>query len=99
MDEWSVGEYERVIALPSAVNAQLANVTLGNGVLVVALPLSDRTIPARLTLNPIGPAKGERAGNAGHPVRPLSTDQHAQDKAARRQEAGPGVADDDVSPA
>jgi len=66
MDEWSVGAYYRELILVDAVDGERANVTYGNGVLVVALPLSESTIPARLTLETIGPAHGERAGNAGH---------------------------------
>jgi len=66
MDEWSVGAYYRELILVDAVDGERANVTYGNGVLVVALPLSESTIPARLTLETIGPAHGERVGNAGH---------------------------------
>ena len=67
LDEWSVGSYYREVLLPDAVDAEQANVTYGNGVLVVALPISDHTRAARLTLDTVGPAHGERAGNAGHP--------------------------------
>jgi HSP20 family protein len=66
MDEWSVGAYYRELILVDAVDGERANVTYGNGVLVVALPLTESTIPARLTLETVGPAHGERAGNAGH---------------------------------
>ena len=66
LDEWSVGSYYRELALPNAVDGEQANVTYGNGVLVVALPISNGTRPARLTLDTVGPAHGERAGNAGH---------------------------------
>ncbi len=41
VDEWSVGVYHRELALPVPVNAVCANVTYGNGVLLVALPISD----------------------------------------------------------
>ena len=67
LDEWSVGSYYREVILADAVDAEQANVTYGNGVLVVALPISDHTRAARLTLDTVGPAHGERAGNAGHP--------------------------------
>ncbi len=66
LDEWSVGGYYRELPLPGAVDAVLANVTYGNGVVVVALPISDTLRPARLTLDKVGPDHGERAGNAGH---------------------------------
>lgn len=67
LDEWTVGVYHRELPLPNPVDGQLANVTYGNGVLVVTLPISDRTTPARLILQTVGPAHGERIGNAGHP--------------------------------
>ena len=65
LDEWSVGGYYRELPLPVAVDATLANVSYGNGVLVVTLPISDTTRPARLTLETIGPDHGQRSGNAG----------------------------------
>jgi HSP20 family protein len=67
LDEWSVGIYHRELALPVAVDGPCANVTYGNGVLTVALPISDQTSPARLALERVAPAHGERKGNAGHP--------------------------------
>jgi HSP20 family protein len=66
LDEWSVGSYYRELALPDAVDATQANVTYGNGVVVVAMPISDTTHPARIALETVGPAHGEHAGNAGH---------------------------------
>src|SRR5258707_12233323 len=62
-DEWSVGVYHREFALPVPVNAVCANVTYGNGVLVVALPISDQTSPARLTLERDTPTHGEHKAN------------------------------------
>ena len=67
LDEWSVGTYHRELALPAAVNATCANVTYGNGVLTVTLPISEQTSPARLTLTRRAPTHGERKGNAGRP--------------------------------
>ena len=66
VDEWSVGVYHRALALPVPVNAACANVTYGNGVLMVVLPISDQTSPARLTLERVTPTHGEHKGNAGH---------------------------------
>jgi HSP20 family protein len=66
LDEWSVGVYRRELALPVPVNAACANVTYGNGVLMVALPISDQTSPARLTLARATPTLGKHRGNAGH---------------------------------
>ena len=67
LDEWSVGVYHRELTLPVPVNAACANVTYGNGVLLVTLPISQQTVPARLVLKRITPTHGERKGNAGHP--------------------------------
>src|SRR5216683_8351749 len=67
VDEWSVGVYHRELALPVPVNAACANVTYGNGVLMVALPISQQTLPARLTLERLAPTHGERKGNTGRP--------------------------------
>jgi HSP20 family protein len=67
MDEWSVGVYHREVALTAPVNAECANITYGNGVLMVVLPLSEQTRPARLTLQRVTPTHGKRTGNAGHP--------------------------------
>ena len=66
LDEWSVGVYHRELALPVPVNATCANVTYGNGVLMVALPISDQTFPAQLTLERVTPTHGQHKGNAGH---------------------------------
>jgi len=67
LDEWSVGIYHRDLELPAPVNGESANVTYGNGVVTVALPISKHIVPARLTLGRIAPTHGERKGNAGHP--------------------------------
>jgi len=67
LDEWSVGAYHRELTLTTPVNAECANVTYGNGVLLVTLPISEQILPARLTLERITPTHGERKGNAGHP--------------------------------
>ena len=66
IDEWSVGAYHRELALPVPVNAVCANISYGNGVLMVTLPISEQTTPARLTLERVTPTHGEHKGNAGH---------------------------------
>ncbi|MEO7001659.1 MAG: Hsp20/alpha crystallin family protein [Ktedonobacterales bacterium] len=89
MDEWNVGAYERQFSLPVNVNAQLANVTYGNGVLVVALPLADAMTGAHLTLTTTGPAHGERVGSAGESIEPVTTDEHlARQQLARMKHGG-----------
>ncbi len=76
VDEWSVGPYERTLALPCAVDGQLADVTFGNGVLVVVLPKAARTRAADLTLEPIGHARGQRVGSHGKGLTPTTTAAH-----------------------
>lgn len=66
IDEWSAGSYYREVQLPNPVDGEHANVTYGNGVLVVNLPISEKTVPATLILEKTGIAHGERVGNAGH---------------------------------
>ncbi len=66
IDEWSVGSYHREMDLPNAVDAVHANITYGNGVLVVALPISEQTTPASLTLQKTGTEHGEYVGHTGH---------------------------------
>lgn len=70
VQEWRPGGYYREFGLPDAVDGALANVTYGNGVLVVVLPLAQQTRPARLKLGAMGTTRGELAQSAGHPIRP-----------------------------
>ncbi len=66
LDEWTVGDYYRDLELEEAVDGEHANVTYGNGVLVVVLPLVDQTVPATLTLEKTAKDFGEYVGNSGH---------------------------------
>jgi HSP20 family protein len=66
VDEWDAGGYYREIALPNTVDGIRANVTYGNGVVVVALPLSEKTTIADITVPRVGTDKGERIGHMGH---------------------------------
>ena len=66
IDEWSVGDYYRELELPNAVDGIHANVTYGNGVLVVVLPISQEHTPATLTLEKTAKDYGEYVGNSGH---------------------------------
>jgi HSP20 family molecular chaperone IbpA len=86
LDEWLVGPYHRELELPTSVDATLATATYGNGVLVVVLPRAAATRVARLTLEAIGPGYGQRVGSTGHPVRPLTTEEHLQIR--RQRSAG-----------
>ena len=75
-DEWNPGPYCRELTLPSPVDGTMANLTYRNGILVIALPLATVTLPAHLGLEAVGSDYGERAGNAGHPIRRLSEAEH-----------------------
>lgn len=66
LDEWSIGDYYRELELPDAVDGVHANVTYGNGVLVVVLPISQQHTPAVLTLEKTAQDHGEYVGNSGH---------------------------------
>lgn len=87
IDEWNPGSYHRELELPDAVDGELANVTYRNGVLVTVLPLAERTRPAHLTLERIEPGYGVRQGSHGHPIEPVSREEH---EAARARD-GHGV--------
>ena len=50
LDEWAPGPYHREVALPAAVDGERARTSYRNGVLVVEVPLAERTRPARLDL-------------------------------------------------
>lgn len=72
-DEWQAGPYHRELILPTAVDGEHANVTYGNGILVVVLPvLATGQMPraARLSLTALSATRGEHAGNAGRPPQP-----------------------------
>jgi HSP20 family protein len=66
VDEWEAGGYYREVELPNAVDGVHANVTYGNGVVVVVLPLSRQTVVATITVPRVGIDKGERVGHSGH---------------------------------
>ncbi|GCE20605.1 Hsp20/alpha crystallin family protein [Dictyobacter kobayashii] len=66
IDEWSVGGYYRDIDLPDVVDGIHANMNYGNGVLVIAFPLSQQMQPATLRLQKIATDRGGRTGNSGH---------------------------------
>lgn len=87
IDEWSVGDYYRELALLASVDGELANVTYGNGVLVVALPLAAKTRPARLSLAITGVARGAHYGRAG---REMTDRTHGDQVPPQLNPTGPG---------
>jgi len=72
---------ERTVSLPCAVDGRLANVTFGNGVLVIALPKAAQTHAADLSLEPIGHARGQHVGSHGRDITPTTTAAHRQGQA------------------
>ena len=79
-DEWTVGPYHRELDLPASVDGSMATATYGNGVVVVTMPVADRTSPAELQLDPVGMGHGERVGSSSYPVRRLSSEEHRSTK-------------------
>jgi HSP20 family protein len=65
MREWSYGPYERSVELPRGVDAARANLAYGNGVLAVTLPKALDTVPATVTLDETGQARGVARGHVG----------------------------------
>ena len=63
--EWSYGPFQREIDLPRNVDAPRANLSLGNGVLMVSLPKSDRHVAARLEVGRRAHARGMTSGHSG----------------------------------
>jgi hypothetical protein len=82
ISEWNVGGYQRELDLPVGVDGERANITYENGVLVVMLPISEHTHPARLRLEPVGRARGQRVGSTGNSLQPTTTAEHQARQAA-----------------
>lgn len=94
VDEWTVGGYHRELSLPRPVDGPLATVTYGNGVLVATLPIAQRTRAAKLTMQTVAPNTGQRVGSAGHPPRPVSTEEHAEAVDRKEEQHGGPVGHD-----
>lgn len=75
LNEWEAGNYERIVKLPIGVDGPSANVTYGNGVVTVVMPIAKSTRPARLSLRTLGPTRGEVVGNSGHMSATSGTDE------------------------
>jgi HSP20 family molecular chaperone IbpA len=83
--EWTVGPYDRELRLSRPVSGALANVTLGNGVLVLAMPTTTSGEPdaaTEITLETVEAARGERVGHVGRRPRPTTTTEHRSAKHA-----------------
>ncbi len=64
--EWRVGDYNRMVKLPYAVESERANATYDNGVLTVSMPRGNKTTAREIRLDKIGAAHGEEVGHRGH---------------------------------
>jgi HSP20 family protein len=73
--EWSYGPYERTIQLPFGVDAERANASFNNGVLVLTLPRRNVTRSHRISLNADQPG-----ASSGHAI--------GSEGGARRQDGG-----------
>lgn len=64
--EWSYGPYARSITLPLDVDAEHANASHGNGVLVVSLPKAQRARTVRVPLRQVTASEATHQGHSGH---------------------------------
>jgi HSP20 family molecular chaperone IbpA len=81
--EWTVGPCEREVRLSRPVSGALTNATLGNGVLVLAMPMATAGAPdgaTEITLEPIEPTRGEHIGHVGRVPTPTTTADHRRAK-------------------
>lgn len=74
LHEWTYGPYERTVELPTDVDAEHANASHGNGVLVLSLPKSARNRAVRVPLQQVNAQEALREGHSGH-----HTTQHGAD--------------------
>jgi HSP20 family molecular chaperone IbpA len=71
VEEWKIGPYYREVELPERVDGALTNATLGNGVLTLAMPKTQReseSVSFQLEATEAG--KGERIGHKGLEIKP-----------------------------
>lgn len=78
VDEWSIGGYQRAFDLPEPVDGETANVTYGNGVLVVAFAVAPVMRPARLTMETTSIDHGSYFGHAGRTVEQPAPSERAE---------------------
>jgi HSP20 family molecular chaperone IbpA len=71
VDEWKIGPYYREVELPENVDGALTNATLGNGVLTLAMPKTQRESESvSFQLEATDAGKGERIGHKGLEPKP-----------------------------
>jgi HSP20 family protein len=66
LHEWTYGSYERTITLPVEVDAQHANASHGNGILVLSLPKASRTKSVHVPLRQVSSSQATHQGHSGH---------------------------------
>jgi HSP20 family protein len=76
LSEWNIGGYHREMQLPFPVDADAANVTYGNGVLVVVLPIAEQLHPAHITLADAGLSRGQHVRHTGSNLDSKTTEEH-----------------------
>jgi HSP20 family protein len=64
--EWTYGPYERSIELSVDVDAEHANASHGNGVLVLSLPKATRSRAIRVPLSQVSAQEARQEGHSGH---------------------------------
>jgi len=64
--EWSYGPYERIVRLPCGVDAERANASFDNGLLVLSLPKRDITRAHRVLLTGGNAPRGIQMTHSGH---------------------------------
>jgi len=64
--EWTYGPYQRTISLPVDVDAQHANASHANGILVLSLPKAARSKAVRVPLRQVTAAEATHRGHSGH---------------------------------
>ncbi len=66
LHEWTYGPYERTITLPVQVDAEHANASHANGILVLSLPKAARTKAVHIPLHQISSSQATHEGHSGH---------------------------------
>lgn len=66
LHEWTYGPYERTVTLPVDVDAQHANASHSNGILVLSLPKAARAKAVRVPLRQVSSTEASRQGHSGH---------------------------------
>ena len=66
MHEWLIGDHNRTISLPYAIDSERVNVTYNNGVLTVSMPRGTKTTKREIRLTTVSSGYGELVGHRGH---------------------------------